>query len=97
MCLELASYELDVDMDILKTAALLHDIARTKEDEHGHTSARFINARYVLWVHNFRFFGGSVIQPTKTTMACRGKGQPGQNCILDSAYRMGRGRERGYR
>lgn len=37
LCLELASYELDVDMDVLKTAALLHDIARTKEDKHGHT------------------------------------------------------------
>ena len=37
LCLELASYELDVDMDALKTAALLHDIARTKEDKHGHT------------------------------------------------------------
>jgi uncharacterized protein len=37
LCLELASYELDVDMDALKTAALLHDIARTKEDRDGHT------------------------------------------------------------
>jgi uncharacterized protein len=33
LCLELAKYETTVDLDILRTAALLHDIARTKEDE----------------------------------------------------------------
>jgi uncharacterized protein len=32
-CLELAKYEPNVDLDILRTAALLHDIARTKEDK----------------------------------------------------------------
>ena len=32
LCLELAKNEPDVDLDILKTAALLHDIARTRED-----------------------------------------------------------------
>ena len=37
LCLELASYELNVDMDVLKTAALLHDIARNEEDKRGHT------------------------------------------------------------
>lgn len=31
MCLYLAKYEHGVDLDILKTAALLHDIARVKE------------------------------------------------------------------
>jgi len=36
MCLHLAKHETDVDLDILKTAALLHDIARTKEDKEGH-------------------------------------------------------------
>jgi len=36
LCLKLASYEPNVDVDILKTAALLHDIARTKEDKKGH-------------------------------------------------------------
>jgi uncharacterized protein len=36
LCLELAKYEPSVDLDILKTAALLHDIARTKEDKQGH-------------------------------------------------------------
>jgi len=35
LCLKLAKYEPNVDLDILKTAALLHDIARTKEDEEG--------------------------------------------------------------
>lgn len=31
LCLHLAKYESDVDLEILKTAALLHDIARFKE------------------------------------------------------------------
>ena len=35
LCLRLADYEPSVDLDILRTAALLHDIARTKEDEGG--------------------------------------------------------------
>lgn len=30
-CLHLAKYESDLDLDVLKTAALLHDIARAKE------------------------------------------------------------------
>jgi uncharacterized protein len=33
LCLELANYESNVDLDILRIAALLHDIARTKEDK----------------------------------------------------------------
>ena len=33
LCLRLARYEPNVDLDILRTAALLHDIARTKEDK----------------------------------------------------------------
>jgi uncharacterized protein len=37
LCLRLASYEPGVDLDVLKTAALLHDIARTREDEEGHS------------------------------------------------------------
>lgn len=37
LCLQLASYEQSVDMDVLKTAALLHDIARTREDKDGHS------------------------------------------------------------
>ena len=36
LCLRLANYEPNVDLDILRTAALLHDIARTKEDEYVH-------------------------------------------------------------
>jgi len=39
LCLKLARYEPDVDLDILKTAALLHDIARTKEDKKGQIPA----------------------------------------------------------
>ena len=35
LCLKLAEYESNADLDILRTAALLHDIARTKEDEEG--------------------------------------------------------------
>lgn len=31
LCLHLAKYELNVDLNVLKTAALLHDIARVKE------------------------------------------------------------------
>lgn len=31
LCLHLAKYELSVDLDVLKTAALLHDTARVKE------------------------------------------------------------------
>jgi uncharacterized protein len=31
LCLHLAKYESDVDLDVLKTAAILHDIARVKE------------------------------------------------------------------
>ena len=33
LCLHLAKYEPDVDLDVLKTAALLHDIARVKEGQ----------------------------------------------------------------
>jgi uncharacterized protein len=33
LCLELAKFEPNVDLDILNTAALLHDVARTREDE----------------------------------------------------------------
>jgi len=36
LCLKLAKYEPNVDLDVLRTAALLHDIARTKEDKDGH-------------------------------------------------------------
>lgn len=32
-CLHLAKDESNIDLDILKTSALLHDIARAKEDE----------------------------------------------------------------
>ena len=31
LCLHLAKYESDVDLDVLKTAAILHDIARVRE------------------------------------------------------------------
>ena len=31
LCLHLAKYESGIDLDVLKTAALLHDIARVKE------------------------------------------------------------------
>lgn len=37
LCLRLAANEPDVDLDVLKTAALLHDIARTREDRGGNT------------------------------------------------------------
>jgi uncharacterized protein len=37
LCLKLAKYEPNVDLDVLKTAALLHDIARIREDKEGHT------------------------------------------------------------
>ncbi len=33
MCLHLAKYDPDVDLDILKASALLHDIARAREDK----------------------------------------------------------------
>ena len=36
LCLHLAKHEPDIDLDVLKTAALLHDIARTEEDKKGH-------------------------------------------------------------
>jgi uncharacterized protein len=36
LCLELAKCEPNVDLDVLRTAALLHDIARTREDKQGH-------------------------------------------------------------
>jgi uncharacterized protein len=35
LCLKLAKYEPSVDLDVLRTAALLHDIARTREDKDG--------------------------------------------------------------
>lgn len=35
LCLVLANYEPKVDLEVLRTAALLHDIARTKEDKNG--------------------------------------------------------------
>ena len=37
MCLKLAKRYPNVDLDILKTSALLHDIARLREDEDGHS------------------------------------------------------------
>jgi uncharacterized protein len=37
LCLRLAEHEPDVDLEVLRTAALLHDIARTKEDKEGHS------------------------------------------------------------
>ncbi|MHA1581588.1 MAG: HD domain-containing protein [Candidatus Baldrarchaeia archaeon] len=33
LCLLLAKYEKNVDLDVLKTAALLHNIARVKESQ----------------------------------------------------------------
>lgn len=33
LCLHLAKYESNIDLDVLKTAALLHDIARMKESQ----------------------------------------------------------------
>jgi uncharacterized protein len=39
LCLELASYEQGVDLDVLKTAALVHDIARTREDREEYSHA----------------------------------------------------------
>jgi uncharacterized protein len=46
LCLELAKYEQNVDLDILRTAALLHDIARTKEDKD--VRAGFLDADHAL-------------------------------------------------
>jgi len=37
LCLELAKHEPNVDTDVLRTAALLHDVARTREDKDGHS------------------------------------------------------------
>lgn len=36
LCLKLAKYEPNVDSDVLRTSALLHDIARTREDKDAH-------------------------------------------------------------
>lgn len=36
LCLKLAKHELCVDLDVLRTAALLHDVARAREDKDGH-------------------------------------------------------------
>jgi uncharacterized protein len=46
LCLKLANYELNVDLDILRTAALLHDIARTKEDKD--VQASFLNVDHAV-------------------------------------------------
>lgn len=46
ICLELANYEPNVDLDILRTAALLHDIARTKEDKD--VQAGLLNADHAV-------------------------------------------------
>jgi uncharacterized protein len=37
MCLKLAKRHPNVDLDILKTSALFHDVARLREDEDGHS------------------------------------------------------------
>jgi uncharacterized protein len=37
ICLKLAKNYPSVDLEILKTSALLHDIARLREDKHGHS------------------------------------------------------------
>jgi uncharacterized protein len=37
LCLALARHEPNVDSDVLRTAALLHDVARSREDKYGHT------------------------------------------------------------
>jgi uncharacterized protein len=46
LCLKLANYEPNVDLDILKTSALLHDIARTMEDKD--LRAGFLNVDHAL-------------------------------------------------
>jgi uncharacterized protein len=37
LCLKLAEHEPSVDFDVLRSSALLHDIARTREDGEGHS------------------------------------------------------------
>lgn len=37
LCLKLAGFEPNVDLDVLRTAVLLHDVARTREDREGHS------------------------------------------------------------
>ena len=37
LCLKLAEHEPNVDSDVLRSSALLHDIARTREDGKGHS------------------------------------------------------------
>ncbi len=37
LCMKLAKHHPNVDLPVLKTSALLHDIARLREDEHGHS------------------------------------------------------------
>jgi uncharacterized protein len=46
LCLELANCEPNVDSDILRSAALLHDIARTKEDKD--MRAGFLNVDHAV-------------------------------------------------
>jgi len=46
LCLELAKCEPNVDLDILRTAVLLHDIARTKEDKD--VQAGFLNVDHAV-------------------------------------------------
>jgi len=46
LCLKLANWEPNVDLDILRTAALLHDIARTKEDKD--VQAGFLNVDHAV-------------------------------------------------
>jgi uncharacterized protein len=46
LCLELANCESNVDLDILRTAALLHDIARTEENKD--VQAGFLNVDHAV-------------------------------------------------
>ena len=78
LCLYLAKGEKDIDLDVLKTAALLHDIARVKEDNDntGKTCHARLSAKIAVII--LKKFGYSKEKIDKIV-----------NCILAHRYRAG--------
>jgi len=67
LCLYLARDEPDIDIDILKTAALLHDIARVKEDEDdtGMTDHAILGAEMAVNILKNLSYSGEQIEQIK--------------------------------
>ncbi|MFH1511701.1 MAG: HD domain-containing protein [Candidatus Woesearchaeota archaeon] len=72
MCLELAKTEKNIDLDVLKTAALLHDIARLKEDndKSGKTNHAILGAAIASKILNCIGYPKQIIHRVKHCILC---------------------------